>query len=101
MVWINYLIFLVLGGVSGFFIASYKNKKTASGRDLSKELEKSRYELEQHRQELIEHFSRSASLIDAIDKDQAKLSQYMTKTLTKLIPDLPEQDNPFSKKTPD
>lgn len=96
MIWINYLIALVLGAGIGFAAANYRNKKAKSTQDLSKELTKTRYELEQHKQELLEHFSRSASLIDALKKDQVKLTQYMTKSFDKFIPDLPQQDNPFN-----
>lgn len=98
MIWINYLITLVLGAVIGFAVANYRNKKTMSTKDLSKELTKTRYELEQHKQELVEHFSRTAALMDTLNKDQAKLSQYMNKSFPKFIPDLPQQDNPFNSK---
>lgn len=98
MIWINYLIALVLGVVIGFAVAYYKSKKAMSTKDLSKELTKTRYELEQHKQELLEHFSRSASLTDALQKDQEKLHQHMTKSFTKFMPDLPQQDNPFNSK---
>ncbi len=52
--------------------------------------------MEQYRQELVDHFARSADLLDNIAKDYSKLYEHMAKTSTELMPNLPAQDNPFA-----
>ncbi len=38
-------------------------------------------------------------MLDTLGKDYTKLYQHMAKTSSELLPNLPEQDNPFDKKT--
>ncbi|WBA15102.1 Z-ring associated protein ZapG [Salinivibrio proteolyticus] len=98
MAWINSLIFLIIGVAVGFLIARMTTRDLKQQKDLKRELEKSRYELEQYRQELVDHFAQSADLLDTISKDYSKLYQHMAKTSSDLMPNLPEQDNPFAKR---
>jgi Uncharacterized protein conserved in bacteria len=98
MAWINSLIFLVIGVAVGFFIARMTTRDLKQQKNMKRELEKSRYELEQYRQELVDHFAQSAELLDTLSKDYNKLYQHMAKTSSDLMPDLPEQDNPFAKR---
>lgn len=69
-----------------------KNRRTSK-----KELDVAKYELEQQRQELIDHFSQTAELLETLGKDYSKLYQHMAKTSAELLPNLPAQDNPFDK----
>lgn len=98
MAWINSLIFLVIGIAVGFFIARMTTRDLKQQKNMKRELEKSRYELEQYRQELVDHFAQSAELLDTLSKDYNKLYQHMAKTSTDLMPNLPDQDNPFAKR---
>lgn len=66
---------------------------------MQKELEAAKFELEQQRQELVDHFAQTAEMLDTLGKDYTKLYQHMAKTSSELLPNLPEQDNPFDKKT--
>ncbi|MEZ8142617.1 hypothetical protein A1OO_02040 [Enterovibrio norvegicus FF-33] len=98
MAWINTLVFVIIGVVIGFIIARLTMRDNTQQKDLKKELEKSRYELEQYRQELVDHFAQSAELLDNISRDYSKLYQHMATTSAELMPNLPEQDNPFAKR---
>ncbi|CZF78331.1 MULTISPECIES: Z-ring associated protein ZapG [Grimontia] len=98
MAWINTLVFVIIGIVIGFIIARLTMRDNSQQKDLKKELEKSRYELEQYRQELVDHFAQSAELLDNISRDYSKLYQHMANTSAELMPNLPEQDNPFAKR---
>ncbi|SIO41017.1 Z-ring associated protein ZapG [Salinivibrio sp. ES.052] len=98
MAWINSLIFLVIGIAVGFLIARMTTRDLKQQKNMKRELEKSRYELEQYRQELVDHFAQSAELLDTLSKDYSKLYQHMAKTSSDLMPNLPDQDNPFAKR---
>ena len=98
MAWIYALLILSAGIVIGAFAARLGNKSLKQQKELKKDLDKSKYELEQYRQELVDHFACSAELLDNIAKDYSKLYEHMAKTSTELMPNLPEQDNPFSRR---
>lgn len=63
---------------------------------MKNELEKSKAELDEYRQELVGHFARSAELLDNMATDYRQLYQHMAKSSNNLLPDMPEQDNPFN-----
>lgn len=96
MTWIPALLIFVVGALIGAFVARLGNKNVKQQKELKKDLDKSRYELEQYRQELVDHFARSAELLDNVAKDYSKLYEHMAKTSTELMPNLPAQDNPFA-----
>ncbi|WP_087016646.1 Z-ring associated protein ZapG [Thaumasiovibrio subtropicus] len=93
---INALLYFAGGIVVGALLTRLLSRKTKQQKDLQKDLDKTRYELEQYRQELVDHFAQSAGLLDNIAKDYSKLYQHMAKTSTELMPNLPAQDNPFA-----
>ncbi|WP_434358347.1 Z-ring associated protein ZapG [Parasalinivibrio latis] len=101
MAWINGLVLVAVGIVVGFLLARITRKNADNAKALQKELDKTKYELEQYRQDLVDHFAQSAKLLESISKDYAKLHQHMAKTSSDLMPDLPEQDNPFTKPVPE
>lgn len=68
---------------------------------IQKDLESAKFEIEQHKQDLADHFAQTADMLDSLGKEYTKLYQHMAKTSAELLPSLPEQDNPFSKKVAD
>jgi uncharacterized membrane-anchored protein YhcB (DUF1043 family) len=73
----------------------FGNSKLRQQQVLQNELDKSKTELEEYRQELVGHFARSAELLDNMARDYRQLYQHMAKSSNNLLPDLPMQDNPF------
>lgn len=95
----TWAIIIFLAGIFiGALAVRLTNKSVKQQKTLKKELDKSKYELEQFRQELVDHFARSADLLDNVAKDYSKLYEHMAKTSTELMPNLPAQDNPFAKR---
>lgn len=92
------IIIFLAGILIGALAVRLTNKSVKQQKTLKKELDKSKYELEQFRQELVDHFARSADLLDNVAKDYSKLYEHMAKTSTELMPNLPAQDNPFAKR---
>ncbi|MCL2892762.1 Z-ring associated protein ZapG [Brenneria tiliae] len=95
MTWEYALIGLVAGIVIGAVAMRFGNRKLRQQQTLQHELEKSKAELEDYRQELVGHFARSAELLDNMANDYRQLYQHMAKSSSSLLPDLPGQDNPF------
>ncbi|WP_064601845.1 Z-ring associated protein ZapG [Photobacterium sp. J15] len=98
MTWVYALLIFAAGAIVGAFGARLGNQSLKQQKELKKELDKSKYELEQFRQELVDHFASSSELLDNIAKDYSKLYEHMAKTSSELMPNLPEQDNPFSRR---
>ncbi|MBG0749558.1 putative cytochrome d ubiquinol oxidase subunit 3 [Pectobacterium carotovorum subsp. carotovorum PCCS1] len=73
----------------------FGNRKLRQQQVLQNELEKSKTELEDYRQELVGHFARSAELLDNMADDYRQLYQHMAKSSNNLLPNVPGQDNPF------
>ena len=89
MTWEYALIGLVVGIVIGAIAMRFGNRKLRQQQVLQNELEKSKNELEQYRQELVSHFAHSAELLDNMASDYRQLYQH------NLLPDMPPQDIPF------
>jgi len=98
MTWISAIIIFLVGCIIGAGAVRLTNKGIKEHKSLKKECEKTKYELEQFRQELVDHFARSAELLDNVAKDYSKLYEHMAKTSTELMPNLPAQDNPFAQR---
>ncbi|MDG3089082.1 Z-ring associated protein ZapG [Vibrio hannami] len=92
------LIGLLVGAILGIIIARIKTPQYKKHKQMQKDLEASKFALEQQRQELADHFAKSAEMLDILGKDYTKLYQHMAETSSELLPNLPVQDNPFSKK---
>ncbi|GLO61889.1 membrane protein [Vibrio sp. MACH09] len=97
MPWIFGLSGLLVGAIFGIIIARIKTPQYKKHQQMKKELETAKFELEQQRQELTDHFSQTAEMLDVLGKDYTKLYQHLAKTSSELLPNLPEQDKPFSK----
>lgn len=97
MPWIFGLSGLLVGAILGIIIARIKTPQYKKHQQMKKELDTAKFELEQQRQELTDHFSQTAEMLDVLGKDYTKLYQHLAKTSSELLPNLPEQDRPFSK----
>lgn len=98
MPWIYAIIGLLVGGVLGVVLTRIMTPNYKQQQNIQKDLETAKFALEQHRQELTDHFAQSAELLDTLGKDYTKLYQHMAKTSAELLPNIPEQDNPFTQK---
>lgn len=90
---------LVIGIIIGIIIARVMTPEYKKHKQLQKELETAKFELEQHRQDLSDHFSNSAEMLDTLGKNYTKLYQHMAQTSSDLLPNIPKQDNPFITQT--
>lgn len=95
MTWEYALIGLVVGLISGALAMRFGNRKLRQQQALQDELEKSKTDLDQYRQELVNHFARSAELLDNMAKDYRQLYQHIATSSNNLLPDMPAHDNPF------
>ncbi|ACR67819.1 DUF1043 family protein [Edwardsiella piscicida] len=95
MTWEYALIGLVVGIIIGALAMRFGNRKLRQQKTLQDELEKSKTDLDQYRQELVNHFARSAELLDNMAKDYRQLYQHMATSSNNLLPDMPAHDNPF------
>ncbi|QWA11821.1 DUF1043 family protein [Sodalis ligni] len=95
MTWEYALIGLVAGVIIGAVGMRFGNRKLRQQQTLQHELEKSKAELEEYRQELTGHFARSAELLDNMAHDYRQLYQHMAKGSDSLLPNLPGESNPF------
>ncbi|GAM62642.1 cytochrome d ubiquinol oxidase [Vibrio ishigakensis] len=98
MPWIYAIIGLFAGIIIGIIISRITTPQYQKQKELQKELETSKFELEQQRQDLNDHFSETANMLDNLGKEYRKLYEHMAKTSNDLLPNLPEQDNPFAKR---
>jgi len=92
MTWEYALIGLVVGIIIGAVAMRFGNKKLREQRSLQYELEKSKAELADYREELTNHFAHSAELLDNMARDYRQLYQHMAKGSN----DLPGEKNPFA-----
>ena len=91
MTWEYALIGLVVGIAIGAVAMRFGNRKLRQQQVLQNELEKSKTDLEEYRQELVGHFARSAELLDNMARDYRQLYQHMAKSSNNLLPDLPKR----------
>ncbi|ROV61513.1 DUF1043 family protein [Vibrio ponticus] len=98
MPWIYALVGVLVGAVIGFAISRFTAPDYKKQKKLYKDLETAKFELEQQKQELTDHFAQSAEMLDSLGKEYTKLYQHMAKTSSELLPSIPEQDNPFAQK---
>jgi len=96
MTWEYGLIGLVVGIIVGAVAMRFGNRKLREQRSMQYELEKSKAELADYRQELTNHFAQSAELLDNMARDYRQLYQHMAKVSNDLLPDLPGEKNPFA-----
>ncbi|MFA0706459.1 Z-ring associated protein ZapG, partial [Vibrio sp. 10N.222.48.A3] len=97
MPWMYAVAGLLVGVILGVAISRLMTPEYKKQKNVQKELDSAKFALEQQRQELADHFAKSAEMLDTLGKDYTKLYQHMEKTSSELLPNLPEQDNPFVK----
>ena len=98
MPWIYALVGLLAGLILGVAISRLTTPSYKKQKSVQKDLESAKFELEQQKQDLADHFAQSAEMLDSLGKEYTKLYQHMAKTSSELLPNIPEQDNPFVKK---
>ena len=86
----------MIGIIVGAVVMRFGNKKLREQRSMQYELEKSKAELADYREELTNHFAQSAELLDNMARDYRQLYQHMAKGSNDLLPNLPGQQNPFA-----
>lgn len=96
MTWEYALIGLVVGLIIGAVAMRFGNKKLREQRSQQYELEKTKAELADYREELTSHFAQSAELLDNMARDYRQLYQHMAKGSNDLLPNLPGEKNPFA-----
>ena len=97
MPWTYAIVGLLVGCVVGVIISRITGSLTKNQKSVQKELDGAKLALEEQRQEIMDHFSQTADMLDTIGKDYTKLYKHMAKTSSVLIPNVPEHDNPFIK----
>jgi len=98
MPWIYALVGLLVGTLLGVVISRLTTPGYKKQKSVQKDLENAKFELEQQKQDLADHFAQSAEMLDSLGKEYTKLYQHLAKTSSELLPNLSEQDNPFMKK---
>lgn len=99
MPWIFALVGLIVGIVIGVLITRLTTPDYKKHKVIQKNLDAAKFELEQKRQDIADHFAQTAEMLDTLGKDYTKLYQHMESTSAEMLSHLPDQDNPFSKKT--
>ncbi|MDN3609148.1 Z-ring associated protein ZapG [Vibrio ostreicida] len=98
MPWIYALVGLLVGAGLGVVISRVTTPGYKKNQSIHKELATAKFELEQQKQDLADHFAQTAEMLDSLGREYTKLYQHMAKTSSELLPNTPEQDNPFSKR---
>ncbi|BDH44417.1 hypothetical protein TUM12370_04610 [Salmonella enterica subsp. enterica serovar Choleraesuis] len=101
MTWEYALIGLVVGIIIGAVAMRFGNRKLRQQQAQQFELEKSKAELEDYREELVSHFARSAELLDNMASDYRQLYQHMAKSSNSLLPGMTAENNPFRSRLAD
>ncbi|UPQ88453.1 Z-ring associated protein ZapG [Vibrio sinaloensis] len=98
MPWIYALVGLLVGLVLGVALSRLTTPSYKKQKSVQKDLDSAKFELEQQKQDLTDHFAQTADMLDSLGKEYTKLYQHMAKTSSELLPNIPDQDNPFVKK---
>ncbi|MGV3345798.1 Z-ring associated protein ZapG [Enterobacteriaceae bacterium LUAb1] len=96
MTWEYALIGLIVGIIIGAVAMRFGNNKLRQQKTMQYELEKTKAELTEYREELTSHFAHSAELLDNMAHDYRQLYQHMAKGSSSLLPNLPGTKNPFT-----
>lgn len=96
MPWTFTAIVLLIGMLLGFLLAKMTSPQSNKQKSLKKELDATKFELEQHKQELVDHFASSSELVEELGKSYRRLHKHMASSSNTLLPNLPKQDHPFA-----
>jgi Uncharacterized protein conserved in bacteria len=95
MTWEYGLIGLIVGAIIGVIVTRFGSRKLRDQHALQYELEKTKDELKELKQELNGHFVRSAELLENMSQNYQELYQHMASTTKELLPEQAAQSNPF------
>lgn len=96
MTWEYALAGLVVGIIIGAVVMRFGSKKLREQRSMQYELEKTKAELADYRDELTTHFARSAELLDNLSRDHRLLHQHVAKGSQHLLSEAPGTKTDFS-----
>lgn len=96
MTWEYGLIGLVVGGVIGVLATRFGSRKLRDQHALQYELEKTKDELKEFKQELNNHFVRSSELLENMSQNYHELYQHMASTTKELLPEQNAQETSFT-----
>lgn len=89
MTWEYGIIGLVVGLVMGAVAMRFGSSKLRDQHAVQYELEKTRAELQDNKQELSNHFAKSAELLDEMTNSYRELYQHMAQSSQNLLPEEP------------
>ncbi|WP_341502899.1 DUF1043 family protein [Gallaecimonas sp. GXIMD4217] len=85
MSYLSVLIALVLGMVIGLVIARVFGGQKLGEDQLKHELEQTRLELEQYKQDVNDHFEQTAEMLKHLARDYDKLTAHLSQSATSLL----------------
>lgn len=92
MAW-EYSFFGLLSGILiGAIAMRFGNRELRQQKKIKNELDIKKLNIEEYRQELVNHFARNAESLDNMARDYRQLYQHIAKNSNSLLPDLPYQD---------
>lgn len=89
------LIGLIIGFIIGVLVVRFGKTKLYSQQTLKASLENKNNELKEYHEELVNHFTRSAELLNSIVKDCYQLHKFMERSFHEFMSDVPIRSNPF------
>lgn len=95
MTWEYAMMGLVVGFIIGALVIRFGNKKFRQQHSMQCQLEKTKAELDDYREELTNHFARSAKLLDNMARDYRQLYQHMAKGSNTLMSNFSGEKKPF------
>lgn len=95
MTWEYGIIGLVVGLFIGALLMRFGSKKLREQHAVQYELEKTRAELQDHKQELSNHFAKSAELLNEMTNSYRELYQHMAQSSQHLLPEEPAVQEAF------
>ncbi|AEW44713.1 hypothetical protein SCc_586 [Serratia symbiotica str. 'Cinara cedri'] len=98
MTWAYTLAVFIIGIATGAIAMRFGSLKLRKQYTLQYKLDKSKIELERYRQELVDHFTYSAELLDNMAQNYNLLYQHIAKKSNNLLLELPNQKNLFQYK---
>lgn len=87
MTWEYGIIGLVIGLIIGALLMRFGSSKLRGQHAVQYELEKTRAELQDHKQELSNHFAKSAELLNGMTNSYRELYQHMAHSSQHLLPE--------------
>jgi len=87
MDWTINILFLAIGGVSGFIIAKLLSKSTVSDNAAHAKNQQLEAEIKQYKQDVEQHFAQSANLLGTMAQEYSNVYKHMAQAQQSLLPD--------------